>query len=153
MDFELSTEWLGRVLAQLPEFVLVVDRDRIIRYINRVEPGYDPDEVVGMEATAVLVPDGSEAWYGGEITPLLEGDNVVGALIRADNITELKSVKQELESMKKLLPMCAWCGRIRTDEGTWEGVSSYLARVSDTRVSHGLCERCEREQMEKLDAS
>lgn len=181
MDFELSTEWLGRVLAHLPEFVLVVDRERIIRYINRVEPGYDPDEVVGMESTSVLFPesrddlnaaldnvfdegevahhevraelaDGSEAWYGGEITPLIEGDEVVGAIIRADNITELKAVKRELENVKRLLPVCAWCGRIRTEDGDWETVTAYLDRVSDTKVSHGLCESCEREQMEALDA-
>lgn len=49
-------------------------------------------------------------------------------------------------------PMCAWCGRIRTEDGDWESVSSYLKRVADTDVSHGLCPSCEREQLEGLEA-
>lgn len=181
VDFELNGHWLGRVLAALPEFVLVVDRSGIIKYINRVEPGYEIDEVVGMSSTDFLfpesdkvlegtmdrvfetqettpfegkvrLPDGSTAWYGGEAVPLIEDGVVVAALLRADNITELKAVQRELEQVKTLLPMCAWCGRIQTESGEWESVSSYLKRAADTDVSHGLCPRCEREQFDKLEA-
>lgn len=182
MDLPIDGTLLRRVLGTLPEFILIVDRDRVIRYINRVEPGYDPEEVVGMRSTDVLfpesrdvldaamdrvfaggeaapyevralLPDGSEAWYGGEITPIVQEQQILGAVIRADNITELKAVQDELAQVRKLLPMCAWCGRIQTEDGTWEGISSYLNRVSEVDVTHGLCPECEEDQVSRAEGA
>ena len=53
---------LGKVLASIPEFVLVVDRDQVIRYINRVEPGYDRSKVIGMRADAVIFAESKEVF-------------------------------------------------------------------------------------------
>jgi hypothetical protein len=57
VEFAPNAYWLGSVLATLPGFVLVVDRDGVIRYINRVEPGYVISEVVGMKSEDFLFPD------------------------------------------------------------------------------------------------
>jgi len=182
MNIPIDSDLLHRVLAALPEFILIVDEDHVIRYINRVEPGYDPDDVIGMDSTAVLFPesrdvlinaldrvfagaetvesevearhpDGSTAWYGAEVTPLFDGGLVVGAVIRADNVTELKAAREELAQVRKLLPMCAWCSRIRSEDGMWEGISSYLTRVGKTDISHGLCPACEQEQLGRAEGA
>jgi len=173
MEFEASEEWLGRVLATLPGFVLVVDRDGLIRYINRAEPGHDMDEVVGRDGRTFLFPDGAEefdaalervlekgetdrfeveasrldgstGWYRGEMSPLRKGGRIVGAVIVATDITEQKEAEEDLARVRRLLPVCAWCDSIRTDEGTWESMEAYLERVEDADVSHGVCPECER---------
>jgi PAS domain S-box-containing protein len=56
-EFDLDPAVLGRILEAIPEFVIVIDRDGVIRYINRVEPGYDRDAVIGMEARAIIAPE------------------------------------------------------------------------------------------------
>jgi len=177
MEFEASEEWLGRVLATLPEFVLVVDRDGVIRYINRVEPDYDREEVVGRGGWTFLFPDGAEefdaalervleegetdrfeveasrldgstGWYRGETSPLRKDGRIVGAVIVATDITEQKEAEEALARVRRLLPVCAWCDRIRTEEGTWESMEGYLERVEDADVSHGVCPECERRMRE-----
>lgn len=180
MSLPVDGRLLRRVLAGLPEFILIVDRDRMIRYINRVEPGYDTEQVVGRRSTDVLFPesrkildeamdrvfqqgevalyevraqhpDGSYSWYGGEATPVRDGETIVGAVLRATDITELKRAQEELVQVRRLLPMCAWCGRIQGEDGEWEGISSYLKRVGKTDVSHGLCPACEDTQFSRAE--
>lgn len=176
MSLSVDEDVLRRVLAGLPQFILIVDRERMIRYINRVEAGYDPEEIVGMRSTDILFPesrdvldqamdlvfehgrmapyevraqhpDGSDSWYGGEVTPIRDGEDIVGAVIRANDITELKAVQEELVQVRRLLRMCAWCGRIQAENGEWEGITAYLTRVGKTDVSHGMCPECEQKQM------
>lgn len=53
---------LGKVLTSLPVFVLLIDRAGTIRYINRVEPGFDAREVVGSPAESYLVPGSTEVF-------------------------------------------------------------------------------------------
>jgi PAS domain S-box-containing protein len=162
---------LARVLASLPQFVLVVDRDHVIRYINHVEPGYDRDEVIGTTAASVLgpesyalfdrtlgvvlttgepqmyemqiaLPDGSLAWYRARMFPYREGDELVGGVIVSRNVTAEKAAEEEVARLRGLLPICSWCGRIRADDGTWESVTEYLEREGDSKVTHGLCPDC-----------
>lgn len=43
-----------------------------------------------------------------------------------------------------LLPVCAWCGRVRNDhlaDGEWQSVSAYLATVG-IPVTHSMCRDC-----------
>jgi len=181
MSLSLDSDLLHRVLAALPEFILIVDENRIIHYINRVEPGYDRDQVIGMDSASIMFPesrevlinalertfahgetvryevearhpDGSTAWYGSEISPLREGGLVVGALIRAEDVTEARATREELAQVRSLLPMCAWCNRIQSEDGSWEGFGSYLNRVGHTDVSHSLCPICEQKQMAQAEA-
>ncbi len=44
--------------------------------------------------------------------------------------------------LQKLLPICAWCKRVRTDDGYWHQVERYLAERTRTRPSHGICPDC-----------
>lgn len=172
MEFEPNAHWLGSVLATLPGFVLVVDRDGVIRYINRVEPGYVASEVVGMKSkdfvspdsmprlqiamdavfegleadpieTKMSHPDGSLAWYRSEVLPLEKDGEVVAALMIATNITELRASQDMLARVKSLLPVCAWCDRIQDRDGKWDSIESYLKKTTDTDITHGICPDCE----------
>ena len=49
----------------------------------------------------------------------------------------------ELAELRSLLPICCICKKIRTEEGKWEGVDSYLKKHSpDLSLSHGICPEC-----------
>lgn len=48
----------------------------------------------------------------------------------------------ELARVERLVPVCAWCGKIRNDEGYWQAVDRYLAEQGLGRASHGICDGC-----------
>jgi hypothetical protein len=50
----------------------------------------------------------------------------------------LKNVK-ELEG---LLPVCAWCKKVRNDEGYWQELDAYLQPRIKAAFSHGICPEC-----------
>ncbi|OGR44776.1 MAG: hypothetical protein A2X35_05625 [Elusimicrobia bacterium GWA2_61_42] len=49
----------------------------------------------------------------------------------------------ELAELRALLPICSGCKKIRTSEGQWEKVETYIERnVPQVNLSHGLCPAC-----------
>ena len=51
-----------------------------------------------------------------------------------------------------LLPICSYCKRIRSDEGYWEQVDSYISEHTEVRFSHGICPPCLKKALEEVDA-
>jgi hypothetical protein len=47
--------------------------------------------------------------------------------------------QEELQQLRGLLCVCAWCRKIKTDSNTWEPLERYVARHSDTTFTHGMC--------------
>ena len=41
-----------------------------------------------------------------------------------------------------LIPVCAWCKKIRDQHGEWHQVEAYLATRSDATFTHGICQDC-----------
>ena len=41
-----------------------------------------------------------------------------------------------------VIPVCAWCKKIRDLRGEWHQVEAYLATRSDAAFTHGICEDC-----------
>lgn len=60
---------------------------------------------------------------------------------------QLRDAHWHLKKMSDVLPMCMSCRSVRTEDGQWEEVSSFLVKHSDF-ISHGYCTRC----AEKLEA-
>ena len=50
----------------------------------------------------------------------------------------LKNVR-ELEG---LLPICAWCKKVRDDEGYWQELEAYLEPRTKASFTHGICTDC-----------
>ena len=73
------------------------------------------------------------------------------------DITERKKAEEErgrltkglhealakVKTLRGLLPICAWCKKIRDDKGYWHQVEAYIRDRSDVRFSHALCPECE----------
>jgi GAF domain-containing protein len=49
---------------------------------------------------------------------------------------------QEVRMLRGLLPICAWCKRIRDDDGGWADLGRYLAKHGGAEVTHGICPDC-----------
>jgi hypothetical protein len=47
--------------------------------------------------------------------------------------------------LRGLLPICASCKSIRSDEGYWHRIEAYISEHSEAEFSHGLCPDCVRQ--------
>ena len=65
---------------------------------------------------------------------------------------ELSTALTEVQTLAGLLPICAWCKKVRNDEGYWQKVEDYLATHSQIRFTHGICTDCYREHREAAQA-
>ena len=55
---------------------------------------------------------------------------------------ELQAVLAEVRKLSNLLPICAWCKKIRNDQGYWDQLEGYLATNAGIVFSHGVCPEC-----------
>jgi hypothetical protein len=47
-----------------------------------------------------------------------------------------------LNVLSGLLPICAWCKRVRDDTGYWRQVEAYVSARSRAQFTHGICPDC-----------
>ena len=60
----------------------------------------------------------------------------------------LADALDQVKTLQELLPICAWCKRIRDDEGYWSQVEAYIHKYTGADFTHGICPQC----LEKLHA-
>jgi DNA-binding response OmpR family regulator len=77
------------------------------------------------------------------------GERVVGLQqAMADRVKELEYALAQVKQLKGLLPICAYCKKVRDDQNYWQRVETYITAHSDARFSHGICPDCWREVIE-----
>lgn len=65
----------------------------------------------------------------------------VEAQLREAN-RQLTEALQNVKTLRGLLPVCAWCHKVREDEGYWRDLESYLAVHTDSTITHSICPQC-----------
>ncbi|HLJ96547.1 MAG TPA: response regulator transcription factor [Gemmataceae bacterium] len=60
----------------------------------------------------------------------------------ARRVEELEAALQQVKQLQGLLPICAYCKRIRDDQNYWHEVEGYIGTHADVRFSHGICPAC-----------
>ncbi len=70
-------------------------------------------------------------------------------VVRRQTEADLREANRRLEealhnvkTLKGLLPLCAWCRKVREDEGYWSALENYVAAHTDTTFTHGICPEC-----------
>lgn len=57
-----------------------------------------------------------------------------------------RKAAEELGQLSRLLsgilPVCAWCRKIRNESGVWEPLEIYISNHSQAEFTHGMCEGC-----------
>jgi transcriptional regulator with PAS, ATPase and Fis domain len=78
-------------------------------------------------------------------------------------LQQLKETLAKVRVLSGMLPICAWCKKVRDDKGYWKKVETYIEEYSDASFTHGICPECiervkieeekeEREKEEKKSA-
>ncbi len=122
---------LESVLDCAPAFVLVIDRDEKIQFINRTLPGYRKEDVIGTPwqsyvypehhsrlksalaqvfaaghpqnyEVASLDPEGKRHWFLNHMGPIRSGTSITGAVVIAQDVTDAKLAQTELEDAQRL---------------------------------------------------
>jgi PAS domain S-box-containing protein len=137
--------------------------------ISLLTPPDGPDEVpnilkkIGQNERIVhyetirLRKDGQKINISLSVSPLRNDmGEIIGASTIARDISERERVRKEREkliaelqealakvkALKGLLPICAWCKKIRDDQGYWQQIEAYIRDHSEADFSHSICPEC-----------
>jgi PAS domain S-box-containing protein len=98
-------------------------------------------------------------WFSFHVNPFSEGISVLFRDIserrnaegeRERLIRELQAALAHVRTLRGLIPICAWCKKIRNDNGYWEQLELYLKSHSEADFTHGMCPDCATKQTEAL---
>lgn len=101
----------------------------------------------------IVRPDKSSIPILVTVTPQEDLDgNIIGSFGVFRDFSEQRKVLNQIElieqkhgKMGKLIPICAWCNKIRDNESgdNWVSPANYITnRLPDIRFTHGLCHDC-----------
>ena len=57
------------------------------------------------------------------------------------------NLEKEIKTLRGIIPICAYCKKIRTDKESWQQLETYISNHSDAIFSHGACPTCFEEQI------
>lgn len=60
-----------------------------------------------------------------------------------DAHARLEAAFREVRELRGLIPVCAWCHKVRDDEGYWNRVDSFLEQHTRVQVTHSICPDCQ----------
>lgn len=171
-DFEVDQRLFSDLLQSIEEYVVVLDREGRIRYVNFTGDGYKIENVIGTDAALFVHPDyrpahrerfrrvledeqpqsfevpgpgetGEREWYRGTVTPLVREGRTVGLVVLMKNVTDLRRAQKEATDLKRLLPICPWCSqKVRVGPDQWIPLQEYFYSRDSIFVTHGMCPDC-----------
>lgn len=65
-------------------------------------------------------------------------------------IAQLEAALKRVKQLTGLLPVCADCKKIRTREGAWVQMESYISGHSEALFTHGFCDACAKKRVKEL---
>ncbi|WP_020677707.1 cache domain-containing protein [Geopsychrobacter electrodiphilus] len=54
----------------------------------------------------------------------------------------IKSYQSRIETLRGIVPICAFCKKVRDDQGYWNQVEAYIEKHSEAEFSHSYCPDC-----------
>ena len=57
-------------------------------------------------------------------------------------IIELQEAQSKIKTLSGMLPICAYCKKIRDDKGYWNRLETYIKEHSEAEFSHSICREC-----------
>lgn len=64
---------------------------------------------------------------------------------------ELQEALEKVHVLSGIIPICAWCKKIRNDTGYWDQLEHYISEHSDADFSHGVCPECFEKQSREIE--
>lgn len=66
-------------------------------------------------------------------------------------IAELKEAIARIETLTGLLPICAYCKKVRDDHGYWNRIETYISKHSRAEFTHSICPECEKKAINEFN--
>ena len=131
-ELQRSVEKWESLVANAPNFIAVVDRDGVLQFLNRVQPGqawgssvqhrmrdhiapahygrvtacvesvFQTGETTSYE-TLATGPHGTQSWYVTYVGPVKVGGEIVAAALFSTDITERKKAESDLQLARETL--------------------------------------------------
>ncbi len=60
----------------------------------------------------------------------------------AGRVVELEGLVERIRRLKRLLPICMYCKKVRNDSDYWQEIEAYFHAETGTDFSHGICPDC-----------
>jgi PAS domain S-box-containing protein len=138
------------------EFVHPDDRERTLKQNAIVRKG---GHALSFE-NRYLCKDGSFRWFLWNAAPDTTERVIYSAARditaskqaaeeREQLVRELQDALAEVRSLREILPICAYCRKVRDDQNFWHTVETYISQHTDTRFTHGICPSCLETQLEQ----
>ncbi len=67
-----------------------------------------------------------------------------------NTIREREEAMKKIKTLSGLIPICAKCKKVRTDEGFWNQIEDYIAEHSNADFTHSICPDCVKNLYPKL---
>ena len=170
-DFPVNARDLAEMLAVLPEVIVLTDTERRILYLNRSAEGYEAKETLGRDSLEFVAPEyqdaqaelfdqvletgepasyeipmtdahGETQWHEGKFIPVERDGAASAVVIVTRNVTERHRAEEEAEMLRRLVPVCSWCRKVRDEEGHWKTLEDYVEEREASPVTHGMCPEC-----------
>jgi len=84
-------------------------------------------------------------------TALNERDELERDLLKL--VEELQESKAKIQTLEGMIPMCAWCKRVRDDGGYWEQVETYVKNFTGLSTTSSICPECLQKNFGQLGKS
>ena len=65
--------------------------------------------------------------------------------VKSEREALVKERQEELAKIKalsSLIPICAWCKKVRDNKGYWQVAEQYISEHSQADFTHSLCSDC-----------
>jgi PAS domain S-box-containing protein len=157
---EALTGWsLREIAGKDAEAVIPLKHDETrsdIEHTFEDATGHCP-HVAFDEHTLLLSKEGGEALIEGTESPIRDCGGVLkGVVMVFRDITRRKRAEQDQKALiddlqgrlarvhllSGLLPICAWCKKIRNGDGLWRQWEEYILEHSEVEFTHGFCPEC-----------
>ncbi len=68
----------------------------------------------------------------------------------AERVRELETALHEVETLRRLLPICMYCKSIRNDQEAWDDIEEYLHHHANADCTHSICPPCYEERVQPM---
>ncbi|MGH7307410.1 MAG: response regulator transcription factor [Candidatus Rokuibacteriota bacterium] len=67
-----------------------------------------------------------------------------------DRMTDLRDALAREHQLQGLLPICAYCKKIRNDQNYWQQVETYVGQHSAAQFTHSICPDCKQRVLAEI---
>jgi DNA-binding NtrC family response regulator len=68
--------------------------------------------------------------------------SIMYSIERKKLMVQVEKSLKEIKTLQGLIPICAWCKKIRDDQGFWKSVEAYIEEHTAAEFTHGMCPEC-----------